>query len=273
MSIIEPLSLELPELESEVLNLEDFRIDPDIEIKEPIPILSYYDQGRRVSMFTEDNISMIQGKAKSRKSTFIKAIGAAICSGEYGVLRSNYSRNKIAIFDTEQGAFHCWKAVRMIKHLSGVKIDYYKISGLSTQQKKFLVETHLKQTPECGFIILDNIVHFLTDFNSASESTELNLWLIKLKGDYNTHINLVLHENGSEYGSGKAKGHIGTLLENTCETIIRVEKNKDDKSQSIVTAKAMRGLEFDPILIEMDGQGVPFLSTYDEPVMQKQVKF
>ena len=264
---IQPLKIEnLPQPEVEILNLEDFLVSADDEVKEPIPILAHIDG---THIFTEDNISMIQGKAKSRKSTLIKAIGAAICKGNYGLLKSNYSRNNIAIFDTEQGHFHCWKSARVIKHLSGKNINYYKVSGISPAQKKFLVEAHLKRNPDCGFLILDNIVHFMTDFNSAQESTELNMWLIKMKGDYNCHICLVLHENGSEYGNGKAKGHIGTLLENTCETIIRVEKNKDNKSQSIVSAKAMRGAEFEPFTIEMDFQGTPFLNEYIEDNYKK----
>lgn len=252
--------------EIEILDPDDFLVDPDIEVPEPIPILA---QGN-IPIFTEDNISMIQGKAKSRKSTLIKAIGTTICKGSYGMLSSDYSRNKIAIFDTEQGKFHCWKSVKTIQRLSGHNIKYHKVSGLSPASKKQLVETHLKRNPDCGFLILDNIVHFMNDFNSATESTELNMWLIKLKGEYNCHICLVLHENGSEYGNGKAKGHIGTLLENTCETIIRVEKDPKNKSQSIVSAKAMRGIEFLPFSIEMDYQGTPFLEFYQEPEPTKK---
>ena len=58
-------------------------------------------------------------------------------------------------------------------------------------------------------------------------------------------------------GNGKAKGHLGSLLENTCETIIRVEKDKNNRSRSIVSPKEMRGEEFDSFVIEMDFQGIP----------------
>lgn len=75
---------------------------------------------------------------------------------------------------------------------------------------------------------------------------------------------LVLHENGSDMGNGKAKGHLGSLLENTCETIIRVEKDKNNRSRSIVSPKEMRGEEFDSFVIEMDFQGIPYISILDE---------
>ena len=272
--LIEPIKLNnIPEAECNVLNLEDFKINPDEDIPEPIPILHTWDErGNLLPIFTEDNISMIQGKAKSRKSTFIRAISTAVMGGKFGVLECTYRRNRMAIFDTEQGAYHCSRAVRQIKQLSGRNVDYYKLAGLPVASKKYLVETHLKQNPDCGFVILDNIVHFLLDFNSSTESSELNEWLIKLKGEYNTHICVVLHENGSDIGNGKAKGHIGTLLENTCETIIRVEKDKDDKGQSIISPKAMRGLEFNPILMQVDYQGVPYLSWYEETDKPKKMR-
>ena len=41
-------------------------------------------------------------------------------------------------------------------------------------------------------IILDNIVHFLLNYNDPTESAQLNEWLIKIKADYNCHIILVL---------------------------------------------------------------------------------
>ena len=74
-------------------------------------------------------------------------------------------------------------------------------------KKKKLVEEHLKQNPKCGILVIDNIVHFLLNYNDPTESAQLNEWLIKIKADYNCHIILVLHENGSDMGNGKAKEH------------------------------------------------------------------
>ena len=258
--------------EEELLDLEDFLIDPKKEVPAPIPILSVKDQYGDIPIFTEDNISMIQGKAKSRKSTLLKAIAIAINKGEYGLLVSHYPRNRICIFDTEQSKYHCWRSAKIISHVSGRNIHYYSVAGVSTENKKKLVETYLKRNPDCGFLILDNIVHFLTDFNSSTESADLNQWLIKTKSNFNTHICLVLHENGSDPGNGKAKGHIGTLLENTCESIIRVEKDRDNKDISIVKPKAMRGREFEDFTIQQDYQGVPYIKVYS-PVQKERRKY
>ena len=37
-------------------------------------------------------------------------------------------------------------------------------------------------------LVIDNIVHFLLNYNDPTESAQLNEWLIKIKADYNCHI-------------------------------------------------------------------------------------
>ena len=73
---LQPLSLNLNKnedslefLEDEVFDISEFLIDPDEEVPEPIPIIAFEHKGRTIPIFTEDNISMIQGRAKSRKSS------------------------------------------------------------------------------------------------------------------------------------------------------------------------------------------------------------
>ena len=113
-------------------------------------------------------------------------------------------------------------------------------------------------------MILDNIVHFLNDFNDTKESSALVEWLIGIKNQYKCHIIVVLHENGSFSGGGKAKGHVGSLLENTCETVIRVEKDSNNSMASIVSPALTRNREFGKFTIEMDDHWIPSLHRYDE---------
>jgi hypothetical protein len=68
----------------------------------------------------------------------------------------------------------------------------------------------------------------------------------------NIHISVVLHENPSKDGSNnKARGHLGTELTNKAETVIRFEKNKDNKKQTIISPDDTRGEEFEPIYFEI----------------------
>lgn len=255
-----------------ILDITQYKVTPFDTISPPIPILYVKNYNREIPLFTEDNISLIKGKAKSRKSTFLKAVITGILNNGYQLLHSSYHRNKVAVIDTEQARYHCFNTTRVVYHLTNGKVvDYYSASSLSTEQKKELVETYLQQNPDCGFIVLDNIVHFLKDFNSAQESSELNTWLLMIKNTYNCHVALVLHENGSDSGNGKAKGHLGSLLENTAEIVIRVEKDTNDNNRSFVYPSASRGAEFNKFVISQDLQGVPFLDEYDEiPTTQKK---
>lgn len=269
---IEPLkvSLSLPQEDiEEVFDIGEFLIDQSVEIPAPIHILSYVDEsGKLIPIITEDNISMIKGQAKSRKSTLIKAIASTILSQrpyKFGrIITSDYYRNNLAIVDTEQGDYHCWRAAKSISNLAERQVVYYKVAGLSGEKKKKLVEKHLELNPNCGVMILDNIVHFLNDFNDTKESSALVEWLIGIKNQYKCHIIVVLHENGSQVGGGKAKGHLGSLLENTCETVIRVEKDNSDSMTSIVSPALTRNREFGKFTIEMDDHWIPSLRRYEE---------
>lgn len=259
---MEPLKLISPETnqpEELEIDLSSFKIDPEFEVAEPIPILSILQEGYEVPIFTEENLSLIFGPAKSRKSTLIKSICQAIFRGTNEKMKSNYYRNDITIVDTEQDRYRCWKMTKVLKYLTGRNVNYYSMVGTKKEIKRVLVEKHLSENPNCGMLILDNIVHFLRDFNSVEESADLTEWLLSIKATFNVHILMILHENASS-GVVKPRGHLGTNLMNLCETIIKIEKDSNDKSQSIVSAFLTRGRDFNDFTITMDLQGVPFLS-------------
>lgn len=264
--MVEKIELSSIVEEEKQINIYDYLISPEIEVPKPIPILSVRQNGGIIDIFTEENISMIQGQAKAKKSFFIKSICEGILKGN-NKLHSTYQRNEIAIIDTEQSTYHCYKAVQSIKYLTGKSINYFSVAELNSKEKMHLVENFLERNPECGFLILDNIVHFVNNFNDVEESSVVTQWLVKIKKLYNVHICTVLHENAGE--SGKARGHLGTNLKNLCESIIKIEVDKNNRSKSIISALAMRGREFETFCIEIDGQGMPFLSDYESYDKQK----
>ena len=207
--MVDKINLDNLSSEESKIDLSDYLVSPEFEVPRPIPILSVIQNGFVIDIFTEENISMIQGQAKAKKSFFIKSICEGILKGN-NKLSSNYQRNEIAIIDTEQSTYHCYMAVRSVKYMTGKTISYFSVAELNSSQKMSLVETFLKANPNCGFLILDNIVHFLNNFNDVEESSLVTQWLVKIKKLYNVHICTVLHENAGE--SGKARGHLGTNL-------------------------------------------------------------
>lgn len=140
---IEPLkiSLSIPKEEiEEAFDIGEFLVDQSVEMPAPIHILSYVDDsGKLIPIITEDNISMIKGQAKSRKSTLIKAIASTILSQrpyKYGsLLTSDYYRNNLAIVDTEQGNYHCWRAARSISSLAEKSHVLFRSRCFSRKEK------------------------------------------------------------------------------------------------------------------------------------------
>jgi hypothetical protein len=74
--------------------------------------------------------------------------------------------------------------------------------------------------------------------------------------EYNIHCSCILHENASD---GKARGHIGTMLAQKAETVLKIVKHKDQHNRSTISANDTRGLQFAPFDIVIDNNGIPEL--------------
>lgn len=244
-----------------LLNISDYLIRRTDHYPKPIPILCIKQDGYHIPFMSEDNISILFGPAKARKSGLIKSMCQAILNGSNEKMFSTYQSKKIAVIDTEQSQHDSHDAVKGIYYMTGADIDYYSVLTLTKDQKKQLVEQHLKQNPDCRMLIIDNIVHFVKDFNNVAESGEITQWLLKLKSEYKTHILVVIHENpsGTYNQSLKPRGNLGTNLMNLCETAIRIQKDPDDETRSIVSAALTRGKTFRDFILMMDDQKIPFL--------------
>ena len=74
--------------------------------------------------------------------------------------------------------------------------------------------------------------------------------------EYNIHCSCILHENAS---GGKARGHIGTMLAQKAETVLKIEKHGTEHNRSTISANDTRGLQFAPFDIVIDNNGIPEL--------------
>ncbi len=76
------------------------------------------------------------------------------------------------------------------------------------------------------------------------------------------HLHTIPHQNK---GDENARGHIGTELNNKAETVILVEKDKDDKEISKVEALHIRAMDFAPFGFRINEQSLPELVEEYEP--------
>mgnify|MGYP006910462082 FL=1 len=74
--------------------------------------------------------------------------------------------------------------------------------------------------------------------------------------EYQIHLHTILHQNKSDEN---ARGHIGTEINNKAETVIQIEKDKDDSNISKVESVHTRSKDFLPFAFYINDQSLPEL--------------
>lgn len=237
------------ELDAESL-LEGVRIDLSKEIQPPPPVIQIDNTDRYVTVFTEGNISVIQGKAKARKSFAVAMLTACAISNK-PIYRKFVSvpRKLVVYFDTEQSSFYVQQAVYRIRQMSqgdgySQQLYVFALRKFDPDQRLFLINWVFENFKDLGFVVIDGIRDLIKDINSPEEATMITSKLLKWSENTGAHILTVLHENKAD---GKARGHIGSELVNKAESVLRVEKVENEKKYSRISCEMVRGLDFEPI--------------------------
>ena len=236
--------------------LEKSTIDPTEYI--PPPSMAWKQVCTNAIMGTLDNISLLKGRAKSRKSF---AVGIALASvitdntvlGFEGCLPID--KQKVLYFDTEQSKYHCQLSLKRICKLLNVSIPenltMYGLRSYTPSQRLEMINRAITATSDLGFVVIDGIRDLLYDFNDLKESTNIISYLMKWSEEFHIHILTVLHQNPT---GEKARGHLGTELANKAETVIEVAKSDHDTNISIVSSSEERNKPFDSFAFEiLDG--------------------
>jgi hypothetical protein len=217
-----------------------------------------------VPVISAGNLSCIQGKAKARKTFFLVLASSMILSQK---------DLNIVIFDTEQFQYHSSLTLWRINQLTPEnKLRYFNLRKYSIDVRLEFVENYiLNEKPE--IIFLDNIRDCMQDINSWVETNKILTTFIQLADEYKTHICLTLHENpGTD--NEKARGAIGTELQNKCETVFRLEKDKKNTEYTSIKGLFTRNMEFDSLEFKINDNGLPELvSDFDKKPEDAQGPF
>jgi len=282
--------LEAPKLNSEPEILiedlqkafEESEIDLSVEVERPPNCITigmddtcyggvYYP----LRFATFGNISMITGEEKSRKS-FLKSLIEACAIGgksnnftaDIEITGHNLNGKYIISIDAEQDEYDAWlNGVRVPKMVGALypKYKMMKWREKSKDERLALLEWLFMESPykdELGLVVLDGFVDFVKDFNDLKECDEFTSRLMKYSALTKSHIMGVLHLNPN---SEKARGHLGTIIGQKCETVLII-KNQGD--YSLVKRKVGRGKTFEPFTIRVDNQWLPYISN-DETIQQE----
>jgi len=271
---------DLKESQNEVIEnqpqklLEAARITLNETIAKPPPVIQIDNMTvNDITILTEGNISIIKGRAKTRKSFAVAMLSASAISNEkiYRKFTSTLDNKIVVYFDTEQSGFYVQQAMHRIHHISkgdGFEKRFYVFSlrKYNPAERLDLIEWVFDNFKNLGFVIIDGIRDLIKDINSPDEATMISSKLLKWSEETGAHILTVLHENPSD---GKLRGHIGTELMNKAETVLRVEKMEDDTKISKLSCDMVRGLDFDPIYFTINNNIPEVVTSYTEPTNGK----
>lgn len=211
---------------------------------------------------TLGNISMATGKAKSRKSMFVA----------YLTSRAMLIRHNVLYFDTEQGDYHCWLQSKRIAELSSGKgsVKYSALRRYMPTERIQIIERAIYNESQCKLVVIDGVADLLNGgVNDESEAIAVTGKLMKWSQELNIHIITILHQNKSDNHS---KGHIGSQLNQKCETVISVTKDPLDENKSKVESVFNRGIGIDPFSFAIDEFGIPYLTDNSESGEVKKLK-
>jgi hypothetical protein len=270
-----PLSSEVKPHFDPAKELELCWINPLDEITAPPTFVEISGTGIKASpAFTGGNFSLLIGKAKAKKTFLQGSIIAAAVSGRTYLGRITgtlpMDNNMVLLFDTEQSAYHRFRAVqRACKMIGNSNPSNFKGFGLrkyTPAERVQIIEHALYNTPNIGFVAIDGLRDLLTrGINDEEEATAITTKILKWTEELNIHILLVLHQNKGDFN---ARGHIGTEAVNKGETVISVTVPENNKDISIVEAEFSRDLPFESFAFRIDEEtGLPV--ECDIPVVEK----
>jgi len=212
---------------------------------------------------TLGNISMIKGKAKSRKTFLVNLIISSVLSNRENnrIRGAEIVDKKMLYFDTEQGRGHVTKAQNSIIDGARTEGDIDSLLTLSFREltpyeRIEYIDLVVKNSDDIGLIVIDGIKDLVTSINDEKESTTVTSKLLQWSTKYNCHIIVILHENPT---NDKSRGHIGTELTNKAETIIQVEVDSKNPEVSIVRPSSCRNIPFEEFAFSVDEDGIPFI--------------
>jgi hypothetical protein len=238
----------------------------DLTTEPPIPpvVLSIDVDDTAYPVASLGNISVVIGKAKSRK-TFVLSLFLAAWVAQ-GILSNILSARifatkfRVILFDTEQATHKVHQVGRRILGLSQsgspLSLEVYGLRSKTVPERVEILKHIAYNTDDILVIALDGIRDLLYDINDPRESSELVGLLMKISEERNIHIITVLHQNK---GDNNARGHVGTEAINKAETVISVARDEKSPDLSIVSPEFCREKDFPPFAISINPEGFPYV--------------
>lgn len=238
-------------------------LDQTKDYPDPVPVINLIQGDDTYPLLTKMSYSLWQGKAKSKKTTVLAMAIAAFISPVNSEEKIRFEANEdekgtAIIFDTEQGKSYGAKTMKLILKLAGLKTSrdliYVDLREYPPSDRIEIIKKGIELTKNVKIVIVDGVVDIMNDFMDAAEGQMVISELLRLSSIFDIHIAGVLHQNK---GDKNARGHVGTISVQKGEREIAIEKDPEDKTQSIVISNEQRGLPFDDFAIRWEKGSLP----------------
>lgn len=204
-------------------------------------------------VFVRGDFSIIEGKAKSRKTFLSSMLIALLLSGgdseEIKRFTIPTKPNRILWIDTEQGAA---RTARTLDRLKAKGADTSNVIHSSMRELgavgRFKTFTYLVALYRPEFILLDGVADLMNNINDIPEAAMIRQLLLTISTNYGCHISAVLHTN-EKGDDSTARGQVGSELTRKCSTILHLDAEGD---YTKVTYTRTRDKKPEPFVFKID---------------------
>lgn len=200
---------------------------------------------------------VFSGLPKQGKSLFVtSAIASAFTSWDIFQMKLTFpeGRKRICYVDTESSDYDYYKMLERIrKQINDDKLpenfDSFLFREDSPKDIQDMIEIYLSQNPDCSILVIDGILDLIADFNNVEQSFYLVQWLKRITKKHDLLIICVLHLGKKDQHS---IGHIGSYLDRKAQSVLRIEKNKEQKTIDLTSQFLRSTDEISPISIQFN---------------------
>lgn len=220
-----------------------YRMTLDLDVPQGVEVLRF----KGASFLDKGDVSTIIASPGIGKSQTSDAVSSLILNPNCDALGFEIGETvkKILHIDTERNPSGLQKGYLGIFRRANVdykdsdNLHYWSFKMNETPQANRELLERMTQENHYDLIIMDGIGDFIKDLNDFEESMQFINWLTIFVQRNNSSALCTIHENpGSE---GKANGHLGTTILKKASSVLRLQKNKEDKKIRELTTDFLFG--------------------------------
>lgn len=264
MNTKESFGIDPQNLDEFISMAESTIINPNTTYPDPDSFLNDGD----CPVFVRGDFSIIEGKAKSRK-TFLSLLLVSL-------LLSNGDRprgtrfitptecKKILWIDTEQGKPRTARLLLRLKKM-GVVTDNIIHSSMRELGAvgRFKAFTYLVALHRPCFVLLDGVADLMNNVNDIPEAAMIRQLLLTVSEHFGCHVSAVLHTN-EKGDDSTARGQVGSELTRKCSTVLHLDNEGDCTKVTYTRTRDKKPEPFAFRIVEIDGHALPTVAEIDD---------